>query len=213
GLDREAQLGRHRSLPALDQIAAPVEQQLRGEAQRLPAGRQQLDQGREPMQRLAAALDRPVVATERATDQLARLRVLEPADLADLVEPDQRPGGRDDRRPLALLVRLFELGARRRSLKAPAQGEHGNRWQRSPHRSTIAPPMPWNRDQIAARAARELPGDSVVNLGIGIPTLISNYLRPEQNIFLHSENGLLGMGPFPLDHEVDPQIINAGKQT
>jgi len=73
--------------------------------------------------------------------------------------------------------------------------------------------MPWNRDQIAARAARELPGDSVVNLGIGIPTLISNYLRPEQNIFLHSENGLLGMGPFPLDHEVDPQIINAGKQT
>lgn len=73
--------------------------------------------------------------------------------------------------------------------------------------------MPWNRDQIAARAARELPNDSVVNLGIGIPTLISNYLRPEQNIFLHSENGLLGMGPFPLEQEVDAQIINAGKQT
>jgi 3-oxoacid CoA-transferase subunit B len=73
--------------------------------------------------------------------------------------------------------------------------------------------MPWDRDQIATRAARELPNDSVVNLGIGIPTLISNYLRPEQNIFLHSENGLLGMGPFPLDHEVDAQIINAGKQT
>ncbi len=73
--------------------------------------------------------------------------------------------------------------------------------------------MPWDRDQIAIRAARELPNDSVVNLGIGIPTLISNYLRPEQNIFLHSENGLLGMGPFPLDAEVDAQIINAGKQT
>jgi 3-oxoacid CoA-transferase subunit B len=73
--------------------------------------------------------------------------------------------------------------------------------------------MPWDRDQIATRAARELPNDSVVNLGIGIPTLISNYLRPEQNIFLHSENGLLGMGPFPLEHEVDAQIINAGKQT
>ena len=73
--------------------------------------------------------------------------------------------------------------------------------------------MPWDRDQIASRAARELPNDSVVNLGIGIPTLISNHLRPEQNIFLHSENGLLGMGPFPLAHEVDAQIINAGKQT
>jgi 3-oxoacid CoA-transferase subunit B len=73
--------------------------------------------------------------------------------------------------------------------------------------------MPWDRDQIAARAARELPSNSVVNLGIGIPTLVANHLEPERNIFLHSENGLLGMGPFPRDHEVDAQIINAGKQT
>jgi len=73
--------------------------------------------------------------------------------------------------------------------------------------------MPWDRDQIAARAARELPNDSVVNLGIGIPTLVANHIGPEQNIFLHSENGLLGMGPFPTDAEVDAQIINAGKQT
>ncbi len=73
--------------------------------------------------------------------------------------------------------------------------------------------MPWDRDQIAARAARELPPNSVVNLGIGIPTLVANHIAPEQNIFLHSENGLLGMGPFPREHEVDPQIINAGKQT
>ena len=73
--------------------------------------------------------------------------------------------------------------------------------------------MPWDRDQIAMRAAAELPNDSVVNLGIGIPTLISNYLQPARNICLHSENGLLGMGPFPHEHEVDAQIINAGKQT
>lgn len=66
---------------------------------------------------------------------------------------------------------------------------------------------------MAARVARELPAGSVVNLGIGIPTLISNYLRPEQNILLHSENGLLGMGPFPYEDEVDARVINAGKQT
>jgi 3-oxoacid CoA-transferase subunit B len=73
--------------------------------------------------------------------------------------------------------------------------------------------MPWNRDEIAARAARELPPNSVVNLGIGIPTLVANHLDPASNIFLHSENGLLGMGPFPREDEVDAQIINAGKQT
>ncbi|MBL8969894.1 MAG: 3-oxoacid CoA-transferase subunit B [Myxococcales bacterium] len=73
--------------------------------------------------------------------------------------------------------------------------------------------MSWSREEMAARAARELPTGSVVNLGIGIPTLISNYLRPEQGILLHSENGLLGMGPFPYEDEVDAKIINAGKQT
>lgn len=66
---------------------------------------------------------------------------------------------------------------------------------------------------MAARAARELPPGSVVNLGIGIPTLISNYLKPEDAVLLHSENGLLGMGPFPYDDEVDARVINAGKQT
>jgi 3-oxoacid CoA-transferase subunit B len=73
--------------------------------------------------------------------------------------------------------------------------------------------MPWSREDMAARAAQELPRGSVVNLGIGIPTLLSNYIRPEQGILLHSENGLLGMGPFPYDDEVDARVINAGKQT
>ena len=73
--------------------------------------------------------------------------------------------------------------------------------------------MPWSREEIAARAAAKPKPGSVVNLGIGIPTLISNYLDPADEITLHSENGLLGMGPFPYDDEVNAQIINAGKQT
>jgi 3-oxoacid CoA-transferase subunit B len=73
--------------------------------------------------------------------------------------------------------------------------------------------MPWSREEIAQRAARELPPHAVVNLGIGIPTLISNYITADSGILLHSENGLLGMGPFPTDEEVDAQVINAGKQT
>ena len=121
-----------------------------------------------------------------------------------------RAGARDRRRsassipeavvtPGIFVQRVVQVAARAGSRRRP-RPEHGATMKRS------------TRDQMAARVARDIPEGAYVNLGIGLPTLVANYLPKDREIILHSENGLLGMGPAPAPGDEDPDLINAGKQ-
>src|SRR5690606_4937030 len=99
-------------------------------------------------------------------------------------------------------------------LRAPrARGEGARGSLRVQDRSEAELTMPWSEAQMAERAAAEIVSGTIVNLGIGLPTKVADFLPEDASVWFHSENGLLGMGPFPFEGDEDPQLINAGKQT